>query len=76
MLHEISLLFQNEPIAMTGALICGIGIILLAGASISYRFRAFTNKKAWDGKTLPLLKIGLFLFIIGAAIFLYAIYIL
>lgn len=42
-----------------------IGFIFLGLSSISYRWRAFTNKKAWNGMTRPFLVLGLIFFVIG-----------
>lgn len=32
---------------------------------MSYRFRAFTNKQAWNGKTFPFLVTGVIFSIVG-----------
>lgn len=42
-----------------------IGFIFLGLSGISFRWRAFTNKPAWNGLTKPFLLIGLLTFIIG-----------
>lgn len=39
--------------------------LLLTLATYTFKFRAFTNKKAWGGKTKPLLVSGAILFLIG-----------
>ncbi|KAJ51710.1 amino acid transporter [Clostridium tetanomorphum] len=41
------------------------GFLLMGISNASYRWRAFRNKPAWNGSTLPLLIIGLLLSIIG-----------
>ncbi|QQK09071.1 hypothetical protein JFY71_02865 [Miniphocaeibacter halophilus] len=51
---------------MIGCVFIAIGILSLIISSFSYDWRAFTNKKAWGGKTLPNLKRGLFFIILGA----------
>jgi NADH:ubiquinone oxidoreductase subunit 2 (subunit N) len=43
----------------------GLGAVLLGLGSFSFKFRAVTNKKAWDGKTKPLLLAGLLLTAVG-----------
>ena len=43
----------------------GLGAVLLALGSFSFKFRAITNKKAWDGKTKPLLLWGLLFTLVG-----------
>lgn len=42
-----------------------IGFLFIGLGGISYRWRAFRNKSAWNGNTLPLLGIGLVFFVIG-----------
>lgn len=42
-----------------------IGFLFIGLGGISYRWRAFGNKPAWNGNTLPLLGIGLIFFVIG-----------
>ncbi|MBW4827440.1 MAG: hypothetical protein KZY61_07345 [Clostridiaceae bacterium] len=42
-----------------------IGFLFLGLGNMSYRFRAFRNKQAWNGKTLPFLVIGVIFFITG-----------
>ncbi|MDR2162963.1 MAG: hypothetical protein LBO70_03355 [Clostridiales Family XIII bacterium] len=51
----------------------GIGILFLALASISFYFRAYTNKRAWHGKTIPFTVVGL-IFLIPGAVMLYITY--
>ncbi|NLY19978.1 MAG: hypothetical protein GXZ08_01645 [Tissierellia bacterium] len=50
---------------MIGCVLLGFGLLNLAISDWSYGWRAFTNKKAWGGKTVPTLIIGLILLIIG-----------
>ena len=51
-----------------GLVILSVGAVFAALGSISFKFRAITNKKAWDGKTRPLLFFGAILIVIGMAI--------
>lgn len=55
---------NNLYILSTGLLL--IGMFLMGLGKISYRWRAFRNKPAWNGNTLPLFIIGLVLSVIGA----------
>ncbi|RVU54007.1 hypothetical protein [Anaerosphaera multitolerans] len=55
-IEQLKTYFIEMPIAMTGGTLMGLGALLLAISSFSYDWRAFTNKKAWGGKTLPALK--------------------
>ena len=48
-----------------------VGIAFLGLAGISFRIRAITNKKAWNGLTLPLAIIGLPILIAGMALLYY-----
>lgn len=34
-------------------------------SKLSFKWRAFTNKPAWNGATIPFLMIGIVFFIIG-----------
>ncbi len=51
-----------------GIIIFFIGLFFLAAAGINYRWRAFTNKKAWNGIAVPFTIIGLIIFVIGLVI--------
>lgn len=42
-----------------------VGVFLLMIGGGIFQFRAITNKKAWEGKTKPFLKLGLVVFIPG-----------
>jgi hypothetical protein len=44
------------------------GMLLAAAGTISFRFRAIANKKAWGGITLPAGLIGVFLLILGVTL--------
>lgn len=74
-LNELTQMFSDNPISMIGSVILGIGTIFAIFASISYQFRAFTNKKAWEGNTRGLSAIALITFTIGAILFAFGIYI-
>ena len=41
------------------------GILLMGIGGIVFRWRAFTNQRAWEGATRPMLIIGLVTFAIG-----------
>ncbi|TEA85653.1 hypothetical protein PBMB05447_03170 [Bacillus thuringiensis F14-1] len=41
------------------------GIVIMSLARINFKIRAFANKPAWGGFTLPLILIGFILFCIG-----------
>lgn len=45
-----------------------IGFFFMAMSGVSYRWRAFRNKPAWNGNTLVFLAIGLVFFIAGLAL--------
>ncbi|MBU5292961.1 hypothetical protein FYJ27_09860 [Anaerosalibacter bizertensis] len=42
-----------------------IGFVFIGLGKMSYRFRAFTNKQAWNGKTFPFLVTGVIFSIVG-----------
>lgn len=42
-----------------------IGVFFIGLSGASYRWRAFTNKKAWDGITIPSGIIGIVIFLIS-----------
>lgn len=42
-----------------------IGFFFMGMSNLSFKWRAFTNKPAWNGATIPFLMIGLVFFIIG-----------
>ncbi|ACA56234.1 hypothetical protein ACLD43_11135 [Clostridium botulinum] len=42
-----------------------IGFFFMGMSKLSFKWRAFTNKPAWNGATIPFLMIGLVFFIIG-----------
>lgn len=46
-------------------IIFGIGAVIAGLGGFSFYFRAITNKKAWDGKTKPLILIGTIFLVIG-----------
>lgn len=41
-----------------------IGFFFMGMSKLSFKWRAFTNKPAWNGATIPFLMIGLVFFII------------
>ena len=63
--NQIKTLFSSRPIFMIGCLLVGLGVINLLISDWSFGWRAFTNKKAWGGKTVPTLIRGIILLIIG-----------
>lgn len=50
---------------LLSVIILFIGFLFIGMSGVSYRWRAFRNKPAWNGKTLVFLSIGLVFFIIG-----------
>ncbi|WP_041701440.1 hypothetical protein [Gottschalkia acidurici] len=42
-----------------------IGFAFIGMSGLSYRWRAFTNREAWNGNTLIYLLIGFIFFILG-----------
>ncbi len=42
-----------------------IGMLCISVGGAIFKFRAFTNKQAWNGRTKPFLYTGIILFIIG-----------
>jgi uncharacterized membrane protein YgdD (TMEM256/DUF423 family) len=69
MMSELGQMFVDNPVSMIGGVMLGVGFLFLICATFSYRFRAFTNKKAWDGKTRPFVKLALVFFVVGAVLF-------
>lgn len=56
---------ENQISFIVSMVVLFVGAVFLSLSGISYRWRAFTNKRAWDGLTLPFLKIGILVFAIG-----------
>lgn len=47
---------------------CGViggGVVLLMIGGGIFNYRAYTNKRAWEGKTKPFLKAGLLVTVLG-----------
>ena len=59
---------MTNSLFLLSVIILFIGFIFIGMSGMSYRWRAFTNKKAWNGNTLVFLRIGLIFFIIGLAL--------
>ena len=53
-------------------IVLGLGVLFLLLGSLSFRFRAMANKRAWNGKTKPLLGIGIVLLIAGIVLVYFA----
>lgn len=59
---------MENPLFIGAVIVLFIGFLFLGLSGASFRWRAFTNKPAWDGLTKPLLVIGLIIFLIGLAL--------
>lgn len=59
---------NNQFLFMISIFIFFIGAFLIGLSGMVYEWRAFTNKKAWNGLTKPLLFIGLPVTLIGIAL--------
>lgn len=56
---------MTNSLFLLSVIILFIGFLFMGMSSISYRWRAFRNKPAWNGNTVVFLVIGLVFFIIG-----------
>jgi hypothetical protein len=56
---------DQDFLFMCGIIVFFTGAFSLSLSGMCYRWRAFLNKKAWDGLTLPFLYFGLPLVSIG-----------
>lgn len=57
-----------QPLLAIGMVLFGLGVVLAAAASISFRWRAITNERAWGGIAVPAGVSGTILLIVGVAL--------
>lgn len=61
--------FRSNPLIITGMIIMIIGFYALVIPLAIYRWRAISNKKAWDAKTTPTLIIAAIILFVGILMF-------
>lgn len=64
---------MTDNLFLLSIIILFIGFLFMGMGGVSYRWRAFRNKPAWNGNTLTFLAIGLVFFIAGL-VFVYIFY--
>lgn len=64
---------MTNSLFLFSVIILFIGFLFIGMSGVSYRWRAFRNKPAWNGNTLVFLAIGVVFFIIGL-VFVYMFY--
>lgn len=56
---------MTNSLFLLSIIILFIGFLFMGMSGVSYRWRAFRNKPAWNGNTIVFLAIGLIFFISG-----------